>query len=76
MKSVGQIMKEYKEESGVNHIVLYNYSYSKGKLIIYSDRVGYFIGLHGMLFKKYTVIFKNNIPNFVEIEFKETNGCV
>lgn len=72
-KQIQKIIREWKAECGVTHTVLFKYN-MYGELIIYTDKPGYMIGLHGELVYKYSERFKSLDTNFDKILFGETHG--
>ena len=72
-KQIQKILREWKADCNVTHIVLFRYR-THGELTVYTDRPGYMIGLHGKLVYKYTERFKSLDNNFDKILFIETHG--
>ena len=71
-KKIQEIIRQWKQECGITHTVLFRYN---GEVLkICTDRPGIMIGFHGNTVYKYTEIFKSYDKNFEKIEFIETNG--
>lgn len=70
MKFIQEILKDWKEESGINRVV--QYQYRSGVLTIYTSQPGWFIGVGGKLVDKYKNILKRDVPDFKELKFEET----
>ena len=49
-----EILSSWKSEAKVDDPLLISYDYKKKKLIIYTTKPGYLIGLHGKIIKKYS----------------------
>lgn len=73
MKSVRNLLQQWKKESGATRIIQYKYSSSTGTLYIYTSQPGILIGRYGNLVDKYKKIFKENIMSFEKFEFIETD---
>lgn len=73
-KDISRIIKEWKDEAGIQGIVLVGkHYYNDGKLKICTDKPGLMIGFHGELVDKYKKIL-NGIDKYIkEIEFVETD---
>ena len=71
-KKIQEIIRQWKQECGITHMILFRYS--SHVLKICTDRPGIMIGLHGITVYKYTDIFKSYDKNFEKIEFIETSG--
>ena len=74
-KEISNIIKEWKDEAGVDGVVLVGMHYYKdGKLKICTNRPGLMIGLCGELVRKYKERL-NKIDKYIkEIEFVETDS--
>ena len=70
---VDEILREWKAESGVTHLMLYRLK--NGVLTIYTDRPGPLIGFRGELIDKYIIKLKF-VPfcNVTEVRLEETDG--
>lgn len=73
-KYISDIIKEWKDEAGVNGVVLVGaHYYSDGVLKICTDRPGLMIGIGGSLVNKYKEKL-NKVDRYIkEIEFVETD---
>lgn len=73
-KEISSIIKEWKEEAGVNGIVLISaYSMSTKTIKICTDKPGPMIGMGGRLINKYQEKLKEINPRLENIEFIETD---
>ena len=74
-KEIINIIKEWKQEAGVNSIILVSASSGFNETIkICTDKPGLMIGYKGDLVNKYREKFKKINPNLVKIEFVETDS--
>ena len=73
-REISKLIKEWKDEAGVNGVVLVGMHYYKdGKLKICTDRPGAMIGFGGTLVRKYQEKL-NKVDMYIkEIEFVETD---
>ena len=70
---VDDILKEWKAESGVTHLMLYRLK--NGVLTIYTDRPGPLIGYMGERIHKFTEMLKIvSFPKVTEVHIEETDG--
>lgn len=68
------ILESWCKEAGITNPIAYNFDYKK--LIIFTDRPGYFIGKAGNLCNKYKEILKNKYHKDIPIEFQEITNIV
>jgi len=73
-EKIYKIIEQWKNESGCNSIIQFNYSYSSYTLTICTRKVGYLIGKGGLLYNKYFDKIKNEIKNLKEVSFVEINN--
>lgn len=70
---VDEILREWKAESGVTHLMLYRLK--NGVLTIYTDRPGPLIGFMGERVHRFTEKLKTlPFPKVTEVRFEETDG--
>ena len=74
-KEIINIIKEWKEEAGVNSIILVSaFPSFKETIKICTDKPGLMIGYKGELVNKYREKLKKINPNLEKIEFVETDS--
>lgn len=73
-KKIQEIIRQWKQECGITHMILFRYSHNVLKIC--TDKPGIMLGFHGSTVDKYTDIFKSYDKNFEKIEFIETSGIV
>lgn len=71
---VKEILKQWKQECGVTHTVLFRYHSHTGVLDIFTDKPGPMIGYQGEKVFKYENIFKLVDKDFCKVHFTETTG--
>ena len=71
---ISSVIKEWKEDAGVSHIILFDYKYSSKTLKVFTDRPGPLIGLRGERFDRFNEKLKRCISPDLKIEFVETTG--
>ena len=71
-KKIQEIIRQWKQECGITHTILFRYSHNVLKIC--TDKPGVMIGFRGSTVDKYTEIFKSYDRDFEKIEFIETNG--
>ena len=71
-KKIQEIIRQWKQECGITHTILFRYSHNVLKIC--TDKPGVMIGFRGSTVDKYTEIFKSYEKNFEKIEFIETSG--
>ena len=70
---VDEILREWKVESGVTHLMLYRLK--NGVLTIYTDRPGQLIGFRGELISRFEEKLKARpFPKVTEVRLEETDG--
>ena len=70
---VDEILREWKAESGITHIMLYKVR--NGIITIYTDRPGPLIGRMGERIYRFTEKLKTvPFPKITEIKLEETDG--
>lgn len=74
-KEISKIIKEWKDEAGVNSIVLVSvYSDFRDTIKICTDKCGYMIGFKGELHNKYFNKLKEVNSHLEKVEFVETDS--
>ena len=73
-KKIQEIIRQWKQECGITHMILFRYSHNVLKIC--TDKPGVMVGFRGSTVDKYTEIFKSYDKNFEKIEFIETSGIV
>jgi ribosomal protein S3 len=72
-RHINDILREWKAESGVTHLMLYRLN--NGVLTVYTDRPGPLIGFRGTLIDKYIIKLKfAPFCNITEVRIEETDG--
>ena len=71
-KKIQEIIRQWKQECGITHMILFRYSHNVLKIC--TDKPGVMLGFRGSTVDKYTEIFKSYDKNFEKIEFIETSG--
>lgn len=70
-KRIQRIVKQWKEEAGVTHVI--QWTYKDGILTLYTAQPGFLIGKGGVLVDKYKEIFKQELGMcFEKIDMIET----
>ena len=67
---IEDILREWKAESGVTHLMLYKLK--NGIITIYTDRPGPLIGCRGERIARYTEKLK--VTGVIEVHLEETGG--
>lgn len=67
---IRKFLKDWKEEVGVTRVI--QYRYRNGMLTIYTSQPGLLIGKAGVIVDKYREILKQEIFDFKELEFVQT----
>ena len=74
-REISSIIKKWKEEAGVNGIVLVSaFSGFSDTITICTDRPGLMIGIGGHRVERYMEKLKEVNPNLMTINFVETDG--
>ena len=71
---ISSVIKEWKDDAHVTHIVLFDYKYSNKTLKIFTDSPGPLIGLRGERFDRFHNKLKHCLSDDLKIELVETSG--
>ena len=71
---IANVIREWKDDAKISHIILFDYKYSNHTLKIFTDMPGSMIGLRGERFDRFHQKLKHSISNDLKIEIVETSG--
>ena len=71
---IANVIREWKDDAKISHIILFDYKYRDHTLRIFTDKPGPMIGLRGERFDRFHSRLKHCISDDLKIELVETSG--